>query len=102
MKMINKDNEFINTSVEYFEELEETGNFKTKGWHNRENISGILRDLQDFLRANEKAIPKDELLEKLEEIEGLLCDFSQNTKREYFKLGLGMKELLKAVDENVR
>lgn len=98
MKMINKDNGFINTSVEYFEELEGTGNFKTKGWYNREKISEILHELQDVLRTNEKDIPRIELFEKLEEIEGLICDFSQNTKREYFKLGLEMKSLIKSTE----
>lgn len=96
--MINKNNGFINTSVEYFEELEGTGNFKTKGWYNREKISEILHELQDVLRTNEKDVPRIELFEKLEEIEGLICDFSQNTKREYFKLGIEMKVLIKSTE----
>ncbi|MGL5245171.1 MAG: hypothetical protein ACRC7R_08380, partial [Sarcina sp.] len=58
----------------------------------------ILHELQDTLRINEKDIPRVELFEKLEEVEGLICDFSQNTKREYFKLGLEMKALIKSTE----
>lgn len=92
-----KDNqEFINTSVNYLEELEEMNLLKNKGDDNRNKITQILHDLQDTIQIKEKEIPSYELLEKLEEIEGLLCDMAINTKREYFKLGFQMEKFINA------
>lgn len=81
--------EFINTSVEYFEELEETI-LKTNGWVKANDVIKALHKVQESVENK-----NPELMEKLEEIESLFWDFSKATKKDYFKLGLGMKELIK-------
>lgn len=97
--MLNRENKFINTSIEYFEELEAISKLKTKGWHIGESISALLNELQDILKTDKRDIPIDDILKKLKKIENLICDFSQSTKREYFKLGLEMKTLIESMEE---
>lgn len=91
-----RDNQkFINTSVEYFEELEATYILKNKGDKIRNKILKLLTTLHETITIENKKISDGELVEKLEEIEGLICDMAINTKRDYFKLGFQMKEFIK-------
>lgn len=82
--------EFINTSVDYFEELEQTEILKTKGWNKANDFIKALQKVQESIENKDI-----ELMEKLEEIEGLFWDFSKSTKKDYFKLGFEMEKIIK-------
>ena len=82
--------EFINTSVEYFEELEGVEILKTKSWKRANDFIKALHKVQESIENKEV-----ELIQKLEEIEGLFWDFSKSTKKDYFKLGFELEKIIK-------
>lgn len=87
--------EFIKTSIEYFEDLEGIGALKTESWNKANDFIKTLNKVQESIEPKEK-----ELLKKLEEIEELFWDFSKSTKKDYFKLGFKMRELIKESKKN--